>query len=40
VPRRFDRREPAPTLAWRARLARDCVLRTVLELEPQEEKPA
>ena len=26
------RREPAPTLTWRARLAGDRVLRTVLEL--------
>jgi hypothetical protein len=33
VSRRFDRREPAPTLVWRARLARDCVLRTVIELD-------
>jgi hypothetical protein len=32
VSRRFDRREPAPTLVWRARLARDCVLRTVIDL--------
>jgi hypothetical protein len=32
VSRRFDRREPAATLTWRARLARDCVLRTVFEL--------
>ena len=32
VSRRFDRREPAPTLVWRARLGGDCVLRTVLEL--------
>ena len=32
VSRRFDRREPAPTLVWRARLAGDCVLRTVIEL--------
>ena len=33
VSRRFDRREPAPTLAWRARLAGDRVLRTVVELD-------
>ena len=32
VSRRFDRREPASTLAWRARLAGDCLLRTVVEL--------
>jgi hypothetical protein len=32
VSRRFDRREAAPTLVWRARLAGDCVLRTVIEL--------
>ena len=32
VSRRFDRREPAPTLVWRARLGGDRVLRTVLEL--------
>ena len=31
VSRRFDRREPAPTMVWRARLARDCVLRTVID---------
>jgi hypothetical protein len=32
VSRRFDRREPSSTLAWRARLAGDCVLRTVIDL--------
>jgi hypothetical protein len=32
VSRRFDRREPAPTLVWRARLACDTVLRTTFEL--------
>ncbi len=31
VSRRFDRREPAPTLVWRARIAGDCVLRTVID---------
>jgi hypothetical protein len=29
--RRFDRREPAPTLVWRAGVAGDCVLRTVID---------
>jgi len=28
VSRRFDAKQPAPTIAWRARLARDVVLRT------------
>lgn len=28
VSRRYDRKQPAPTLAWRARLAGDCLLRT------------
>jgi len=31
VSRRFDLKEPAATLAWRARIRGDCVLRTVLE---------
>jgi len=31
VSRRFDRREPAPTLVWRARLGGDCVLRTTID---------
>ena len=31
VSRRFDHREPAPTLVWRARLTGDCVLRTVID---------
>lgn len=34
VSRRFDRREPAATLVWRARLAGQQVLRTVLECGP------
>jgi hypothetical protein len=31
VSRRFDRKEPAATLVWRARLTGDCVLRTVID---------
>jgi hypothetical protein len=33
VSRRFDVREPADTLVWRARLAGDCVLRTVIDCD-------
>ncbi len=31
ISRRFDVREPAPTLRWRALIAGDCVLRTVID---------
>jgi len=31
ISRRFDVREPAPTVRWRARVAGDCVLRSVIE---------
>jgi hypothetical protein len=34
VSRRFDRREPAPTMVWRALLTGDCVLRTVIDCNP------
>ncbi|MEP7070649.1 MAG: alginate lyase family protein [Usitatibacter sp.] len=31
ISRAFDRKQPAPTLVWRARLAGDCVLRTQID---------
>jgi hypothetical protein len=31
ISRRFDEREPSPTLRWQATLAGDCVLRTVID---------
>ena len=33
VSRRFDRKVPSPTIAWKARLAKTTVLRTILEIE-------
>jgi hypothetical protein len=38
--RRFDRREPAPTLVWRAGIAGDCVLRTVIDCRSDYAQPA
>jgi hypothetical protein len=34
VSRAFDRKVPAHTLAWKARLAGRCVLRTAIEVVP------
>jgi hypothetical protein len=31
VSRAFDRKEPAPTLAWSARISGSCVLRTEID---------
>jgi len=34
VSRRFDERVPAPTLRWKARIAGDCVLKTLIAISP------
>jgi hypothetical protein len=34
VSRRFDERVPSPTLRWRARIAGDCVLKTLIAISP------
>jgi hypothetical protein len=31
VSRRFDEKEPAPTIAWHARISSNCVLRTQID---------
>jgi hypothetical protein len=37
VSRAFDRRTPAPTIAWRARLTGTAVLRTVIDISGGED---